>query len=118
LLGFLAVQVVSGLMSDDEIAFAGPLTRFVSSETVGKASWYHTQVGQWAVIGFVVLHVAAILFYTVRRHNLVRPMILGDKHLPHPAPPSRDDAVSRIAGALLFGACIALVAWLVNLASP
>ena len=118
LLGFLAVQVASGLMSDDEIAFAGPLTRFVSSETVEKASWYHTQVGQWGVIGFVVLHVAAILFYTLRRHDLVKPMIVGDKHLPHPVLPSRDDTVSRIAAALLFGACVAVVTWMVNLASP
>ena len=89
-----------------------------ASETVETASWYHTQVGQWGVIGFVVLHLAAILFYTLRRHNLVKPMIVGDKHLPHPVLPSRDDTVSRIAAALLFGACVAVVTWMVNLASP
>jgi len=115
LLGFLTAQVVSGLMSDDEIAFAGPLTRFVSSATVEKASWYHTAVGQWIVIGLVALHVAAILFYAWRKHNLVAPMILGDKHLPHALPSSRDDAVSRIGAALLFAVCAATVGWLVSL---
>ncbi len=115
LLGFLIAQVGSGLMSDDEIAFSGPLTRFVSSATVEKASWYHTEVGQWIVIGLVALHVAAILFYAWRRHNLVAPMILGDKHLPHALPSSRDDAASRIGAALLFAACAAAVAWLVSL---
>ncbi|APW40428.1 cytochrome B [Rhodoferax koreense] len=118
LLAALLVQVASGLMSDDEISAAGPLTRFVASETVEKASWYHTQVGQWIVIGLVALHTAAILFYAWRRHNLVASMIHGDKHLPHDLPSSRDDAVSRIAAALLFAVCVAVVTWLVGLGTP
>ena len=35
---FLLAQVASGLFSDDEIAAAGPLTRFVSNSTVSLAT--------------------------------------------------------------------------------
>lgn len=115
LLGFLVAQVGSGLLSDDEIAFAGPLTRFVSGATVSQATWYHKDVGQWAVIGLVVLHLLAIAFYAWKKHNLIAPMIHGDKHLPHPLPSSRDDAVSRLGAAVLFAVCAAAVAWMVNL---
>jgi len=60
LLGVLIAQVVSGLLSDDEIAFSGPLTRFVSGEWVGRATWFHADVGQYLVIGLVALQLLAI----------------------------------------------------------
>jgi len=116
LLGFLAAQVATGLISDDEIAFAGPLTKFVSGATVSRATWYHKDVGQWVLAGLVALHVAAILFYLWRKkENLVRPMIVGDKRVHTGVQPSRDDALSRIAAAMVLGICGALVAWLVRL---
>jgi hypothetical protein len=66
--------------------------------------------------GLVALHVAAILFYLWRKkENLVRPMIVGDKRVHTGVQPSRDDALSRIAAAMVLGICGALVAWLVGL---
>lgn len=47
----LLAQVGSGLVSDDEISFTGPLNRFVSSANGLLATWYHKQVGQWLMIG-------------------------------------------------------------------
>lgn len=114
LLAVLLAQVGSGLLSDDEIAFAGPLTRFVSGEWVGQATWYHKDVGQYVLIALVVLHLAAIAFYTlVRRQPLVRAMLHGDKWLPGAAPASRDDAISRVGGALVL-ALSGLLAWWVS----
>ena len=78
----LSAQVGSGLLSDDAIAFFGPLTRFASPDTVEWATWYHTAVGKWLVLGLVVLHLAALLYYRiVRRQALVAAMVTGDKHL-------------------------------------
>ena len=57
LLGILALQVGSGLLSDDEIAFSGPLTRFVSGDTVGQATAYHTGWGQGLLIALLGLSV-------------------------------------------------------------
>jgi len=112
LLAILGAQVSSGLMSDDEIAFAGPLTRHVSNATVSLATNYHKNIGRWILIALVVLHVAAILFYLwKKRQNLIKPMIHGDKELVVAAPPSRDDAASRVFAAVIFAVCAVVVAW-------
>lgn len=114
----LLAQVATGLVGDDEIAFQGPLNRFVSTARGLAATWYHRQVGQWLVIALVLLHVAAIAWYVLKKRQvLVRPMVVGDKELPAPTTPSRDDAVSRLAAAAIFGACSALVWWIVRLGS-
>ena len=111
----LLAQVATGLIGDDEIAFTGPLNRFVSSAAGLRATWYHKQVGQWLLIGLVVLHVVAIAWYLHRkRQNLVRPMLVGDKELPSPAPSSRDDLRSRMVALAVLLACAALVAWMVS----
>ena len=116
LLAALAAQVVTGLLSDDEIAFAGPLTRFVSSAVVGQATGYHKDIGQYLVLGLVALHLLAIVFYVaVRRQRLVRPMLQGDKHLSAPAAASRDDWASRLAALLVLAASAGLAWWVASL---
>lgn len=111
LLLILGLQVGTGLISDDEIAFAGPLVRLVSGETAGDATAYHTGLGKFIVIALVVLHLLAIVFYKlVKKDNLVRPMIIGDKTLNHPAPSARDSAGSRWLALLIFVLCAGVVA--------
>jgi cytochrome b len=110
----LAAQVGTGLVSDDESSFTGPFNRYVSNATGLAAMWYHKRVGQWLLIGLVVLHVAAIVYYRVRKQeDLVRPMLVGDKIVEHPARSSRDDALTRTAGLVLLAICGGAVAWLV-----
>lgn len=115
MLGFLVLQVGSGLVSDDEIAFAGPLTAFVSNATVGLATNYHANVGKWILLGLVALHVAAIVFYLRRKHKLVEAMLHGDKELLQPVPASRDDLASRAAALVVFMLCAGLSYWLSTL---
>ena len=74
LLGVLMAQVGTGLLSDDEIAFAGPLTRFVSNAVVGLATGYHKEIGQYLVLGLAALHVLGRCFYArVRERQRVKP---------------------------------------------
>lgn len=116
LLGVLIVQVATGLVADDEIANTGPLIKYVSGATSSLATSWHKHYGQWLVIGLVVLHVAAIVFYLVKkRQNLVAPMLSGDKALPEDTPASTDTAISRGLAAALLAACAGGVAWLVSL---
>ncbi len=116
LLGFLALQVATGLVADDEIANTGPLNRFVGSATVSLASGWHKDVGQLILIALVVLHIAAILFYLWRKRiNLVRPMIVGDKPLPAGTPASADGTPQRLLALLLAAACGAVAAWVLSL---
>lgn len=112
----LLAQVATGLVGDDEIAFAGPLNRFVSTAAGLRATWYHKAVGQWLLVTLVVLHVGVIVWYLRRRRiNLVRAMVDGDKKLAAPAKSSRDDAASRIVALAVLAVCAGLVAWVVIL---
>ena len=116
LLLFLAAQVGSGLFADDEIASAGPLTRFVSGATVSLATGYHKGVGKWVLLALVLLHIAAILFYLYKkRENLIKPMLHGDKALAVTVEPSRDDAASRAVAAAVLAVCAGVVAYVVRL---
>jgi len=116
MLGFLMLQVGTGLVSDDEIAATGPLAHLVSNAVVSLASSYHTRIGKWAVLALVLLHVVAIVVYTRRQQGLAAAMLHGDKQLAPPVPAARDDAVSRTAAALLMALCVAVVYWVSGLA--
>jgi len=116
LLLILAAQVGSGLFADDEIATTGPLNKFVSGKTAGALTQWHTTFGQWVIVALVVLHLAAVTFYLVRRkQNLIGPMLSGDKRLAAAAPASVDTPGSRIRALIAFAAAAALVTWLVGL---
>lgn len=111
MLGFLVLQVASGLVSDDEIAFSGPLTRFVANATVSLATDYHANIGKWIILGLVLLHIGAIVVYLLRKHNLLGAMLHGDKELVVKVPASRDDTVSRTVALLLFMLCAGVAYW-------
>lgn len=79
MLAALAVQVVTGLFSDDEIFASGPLASSVSTGTSQMLTGIHDFSAK-VVLFLVVTHVAAVLFYLVwKRENLIRPMITGWK---------------------------------------
>jgi cytochrome b len=118
MLVFLLVQVGTGLIGDDEIAFTGPLNRFVSSANGLAATAYHKNIGKWMIIALVVLHVAAVLFYLwKKRENLILPMLHGDKPVAGAVVASRDDLVSRSTALAVLLACAGAVTWLVRLGS-
>lgn len=113
---FLLAQVATGLVSDDEISFTGPLNKFVSSAKGLAATWYHKNVGQWILLALVVMHILAIIYYLrKKKDNLVKPMFVGDKMVTTPVAPSRDDATSRIGALAVLAACAGVVTWLVKL---
>lgn len=111
LLALVALQLGTGLISDDEIAFTGPLYAWVDSELALKATSWHRSWGQWLLLGMIGLHLAAILFYRLRGTDLVRPMLGGDKLLPAKVPASRDDLRARALALAIVAAAVALAAW-------
>ena len=116
MLALLLVQVSTGLISDDEISAAGPLTKFVSNATVSLASSYHVTIGKVLVIVLVITHLAAIVFYLFKkRENLIKPMLHGDKLLPNSTPASADTAATRTLALIILLVCAAAVYWLVSL---
>ena len=116
LLAVLVAQVGTGLFADDEIANTGPLIKFVSGETSLMLTGWHKSLGQGLVIGLVLLHVAAIAFYILKKNqNLVGPMLSGDKLLEPGVPASTDTTRSRVLALVLVIAFGLLVRWLVGL---
>lgn len=119
LLAVLLAQVGTGLLSDDEIAFAGPLTRFVSNAVVSTATTYHKDLGQFLVLGLVALHVLAIVFYAVaRKQRLVPAMWHGHKPAAPGTPAARDDIATRLAALVVGLLCGALAWWVSTLGAP
>ncbi len=116
LLAILLAQVGSGLFADDEIAFTGPLAGLVSGDWVSQATSYHKKIGKLLLIALVALHLGAIAFYKlVKKQNLVRPMVLGDKAVPAPLPSSRDGAAQRLLALVVLLLCAAAVVGIVSL---
>ena len=68
LLLMLLFQVASGLISDDEIATAGPFVPWVSSSLSAMATHWHTSKGKTILLLLIALHLAAIWF-TVGSRN-------------------------------------------------
>lgn len=116
LLLVLIAQVLTGLISNDEIAFTGPLNRFVSSALASQATGYHKDIGQYLLLALLALHLCAVAYYVlVRKQALVRAMVQGDKQLPVAAAASRDDAPSRWLALAVLAACAALSWWISTL---
>jgi cytochrome b len=79
LLGLLAFQVFSGLFSNDDITFVGPLFDLVSKDLSNQLTGLHKLSSNLLFI-LIGLHLAAIAFYGhVKKDNLIKPMITGWK---------------------------------------
>jgi cytochrome b len=82
LLGVLAALVGGGLFANDDIAFQGPLFSLVDKSVSDKLRSVHAYAFD-VLVGLLVLHIAAIVFYArVKKHNLVAPMVTGKKVVP------------------------------------
>jgi cytochrome b len=114
MLGMLAVQVGSGLFSNDDVLTEGPLAHFVSKETSDWLSHVHS-INFKLTEAVIVLHVLAIATYALLKgHNLVRPMITGKKRMPGAtrAPRMASPLLAIVILAIAGGAVAAMVRWL------
>jgi len=79
MLALLLAQAISGLFSNDEIEWYGPLSERISSVASERwTDWHH--LGQQILLVVVALHVVAIAGYWLkRREDLLTPMLHGHK---------------------------------------
>jgi cytochrome b len=111
LLFLLALQIGLGLVAQDvDGLFAGPLAHWVDYETSELARAWHGTIF-YVLLGFVGLHLAAILFYLlVRRTNLVGPMVTGRKRVPSCVAPSEPAPWRRALMGAAFS--LAVTVWI------
>ena len=114
LLIVLAVQVSTGVFSNDGSFTEGPWAKFVSSAISDRLSRVH-YYNHWLIAGLVGLHVAAIAFYLLaRKDDLLTPMLTGDK-LGIEAPAADDGVALRIRAAVLAALASGVIGYLVAL---
>jgi cytochrome b len=81
MLASLIFQAVSGLFTNDDIFFEGPLAKYISSDLASTLTGLH-RANEWVLYVLLGLHIAAILFYTVaKRQKLIPAMLHGHKTL-------------------------------------
>lgn len=111
LLVMIALQVATGLFSNDDIVFNGPLSQLVDKALSDRLTGFH-KLSINILIALIALHIVAIAFYAaVRKEDLIRPMITGWKAVPRrQEPPSKGGgraalivAIAIAAGAMYAG---------------
>lgn len=107
-------QAGTGLFTNDDVLYDGPLVKHITKDLSDSISWLHRR-GWWAVSGLAVLHIAAVAsYFVVLRDDLVQPMLHGRKSLPAGlANPAAAKASSARALALLAISAV-VVWWVVN----
>ena len=116
LLAAVAVQVALGLVSEDEDGlYMGPLARLVSTDTSDTARDIH-ELWFNVILGLIVLHVLAIIFYRLRGKHLTLPMITGRARLEPGSAPMRPGKWWAALICLAVG--IAITRWIIAGAPP
>ncbi len=124
LLLVLSIQAVTGLFVDDEIAFQGPLSKYLSESSVSFFSEVH-ESNQVVIYILIAIHIAAIWYYKkLKGEDLIRPMISGDKeidpseearYLPSDlGRPSKDGGLQRGLALLLLSLIAVVVGYLIT----
>jgi cytochrome b len=112
----LAAQVGLGLFASDvDGVETGPLNHLVSFDAGRRIAHLHSFVFN-ILLGFVILHVAFIIFYVAyKRENLIGPMISGFKIQPETIKPSAELSFApgwrAVVGAAI---AVALTIWIVG----
>jgi cytochrome b len=112
----IAIQASLGLLSEDEDGiYTGPLSGLVSIDTSDKLRDVH-ELWFNLVLGLIVLHVAAIVFYRFRGRHLTKPMITGRAAVDAGTEPMRPGKwwVALVCLAVAIG----IVRWIVAGAPP
>lgn len=116
LLAALAIQVGFGLFAEDEDGlYLGPLSRLVSTDTSDRIRDVH-ELWFNVVLGPVVLHIAAIIYYRLRGRGLTKPMITGKAEFHPGTEPMRPG--KWWAAVICLAIALAVSRWVVAGAPP
>ncbi len=127
LLLVVGIQASTGLFTDDDIAFQGPLAKYVPNATVSLLSSIHA-LNSNILFGLIGLHLLAITYYQwVKRESIVLPMIQGDKkvdveHVGNGLPASvliasKDGALQRLTALVSLCAIAVLLLYALGIIS-
>lgn len=102
----LLLQALSGTVNSDDVLFTGPFRYVFDSGVTDQIAAIHEIVFK-LILGFVALHIAAIVYYErVKKQRLLVPMLKGSAEGRQGTGPARP-----LALALLIAVLLALMLW-------
>ncbi len=108
----LLIQAGTGLFTNDDIIYDGPLVKWVTKALSDTLSSFHRQFW-WAIIVCAALHVTAVLAYLAFLcEELISAMITGRKRLPEGPWDVRAAATPPLRAVVLLMLAAALAWWL------
>ena len=111
LLFLVGVQATTGLFTNDDIFFEGPLAHLVGYETSLKITTVH-HINKTILLVFIALHFLAILYYELlKKDRLVLPMITGRKHTEEDR---QDEPASLVLASVIVVVAAGVTWYLVN----
>ncbi|MFP8966405.1 cytochrome b/b6 domain-containing protein [Pokkaliibacter sp. CJK22405] len=87
LLLVLSLQVMTGMMGNDDVFFTGPLAGWVDKDTSDLLTRIH-HIAFNGLLWLAGIHIAAVLWHQFTGERLIEAMISGKKRLAHVAAPS------------------------------
>lgn len=81
LLAMVLAQAVSGLFTNDDLFFMGPLANWVEYDTQRWLTRFHRNHFDWLLIA-IAIHVVVIFVYMARGKDLLTAMFTGSNKLP------------------------------------
>jgi cytochrome b len=113
MLGLLLGQTLTGIVDNNDVADAGPLTDIMPAWLSNLIDDLHGWLW-YALLVAIALHITAIALYAVaKRQNLVRPMLTGRKTLRANAAPPR--VASPVLALLVLASAAAVARMLASL---
>ncbi|MBY0267527.1 MAG: cytochrome b/b6 domain-containing protein [Burkholderiales bacterium] len=104
------LQTGTGLFSNDDILYEGPLYKHVTKELSDWLTTIH-KYNFNILLALIGVHVAAVLYYLLyKSENLIKPMFTGRKQLPPGTVPAK--MASAWLALVLIAACAVMV-WFV-----
>lgn len=98
----VALQAVTGLFANDEIANAGPFYGWITQETSNRLTAWH-ELNSSVLLVLIALHLVAVGWHDlVRRHGLARSMWTGRR--------AAGEGIASSRGMLAVGIVLALIA--------
>ena len=110
LLAMVLAQAVSGLFTNDDLFFMGPLASWVEYDTQRLLTWFHRNHFDWLLIA-IAIHIAVIFIYLARGNDLLTPMFTGRKKLADKKPQTE----ARIAQPTLVNGWVGMGIFAFNL---
>jgi cytochrome b len=105
----LIAQVITGTVNTDDVLFTGPFREVFGEDLSNALSAWHETIFN-ALLGFIALHIAAIVYYERKRDKrLLRPMITGSAPGRHGTAPPQPLYKALIIAALITGMVWALI---------